>query len=231
MENQSPATKPPTGRTLPLWIDMRISQSLGFYLEDQSASDKSLIADRQTYNGYRVKVAISVAEKWFRRLNMEVWKAVDDAEPLPGSEIDNIRSQLEVALARIQKQVVDVSWITHRTIGNPAKIKSDVLSLLQPLTTEMNAAYALAQASSRAGSASSTADTEPLGILPANATSGARRDEQFAHDAAKRVRAGVGLAEALRQVAPNDATRLATSIEHGIRETYRLMYHLNGQPL
>ena len=70
-----------------------------------------------------------------------------------------------------------------------------------------------------------------LGCLPSNATAANRRDEPYAHAAAKLVRSGKGLAEAIRCVAPEDPTREKTSVESAIRRTFALMYARDGSPL
>ena len=66
------------------------------------------------------------------------------------------------------------------------------------------------------------------GKLPPNAKPADRRNEEFAHAAAELVRGGVGLADALRRVAPDDPSRDAPSVQHGIRRTFGLMYGADG---
>jgi hypothetical protein len=70
-----------------------------------------------------------------------------------------------------------------------------------------------------------------LGTLPANASAADRRDEPFAHEAAKLVRQGIGLAEALRRVAPSDPSRVPSSVERVIRATFDKMYDKRGEVL
>jgi hypothetical protein len=70
-----------------------------------------------------------------------------------------------------------------------------------------------------------------IGQLPPNAKPADRRNEAFAHDAARLVRSGTPLADALRMVAPSDPARQPSSIEHGIRHTFGLMYLPDGRPI
>lgn len=67
------------------------------------------------------------------------------------------------------------------------------------------------------------------GRLPANAKAADIRDEEYAHRAAELVRTGTKLADALRQVAPVDASREEISVQQGIRRTYGLMYDREGR--
>lgn len=76
-----------------------------------------------------------------------------------------------------------------------------------------------------------TGPTESLGRLPPSAKPADRRDEQYAHEAARLVRGGLKLSDALRQVAPSDPTRSDASIEHGIRRTFGLMYQSDGRAI
>lgn len=69
------------------------------------------------------------------------------------------------------------------------------------------------------------------GHLPPNASAANRRDEEAAHAAAKLVRSGKKLSEALRTVAPIDHTRAEKSVEHAIRRTFDLMYDARGNPV
>ena len=68
-------------------------------------------------------------------------------------------------------------------------------------------------------------------ILPTHAKSAHRRDEIYAHAAAKLMRDGIERAEAIRQVRPVDNTRENASIERAVRNALDLMYDKSGKPL
>lgn len=69
------------------------------------------------------------------------------------------------------------------------------------------------------------------GVLPPSAKAADRRDENYAHEAARLVRAGSKLSDALRQVAPTDLMRKDESIQAAIRRTFDLMYDRKGHAI
>ena len=74
-------------------------------------------------------------------------------------------------------------------------------------------------------------DAAEQGVLPPSAKASDRRDEGYAHEAARLVRAGKKLSDALRHVAPSDPTRKEESIQAAIRRTFDLMYDQKGRAI
>lgn len=118
-------------------------------------------------------------------------------------------------------------------VGQPIMIWREELQAW--LERKMAAFAALAEqaaASQRKDPAEPTGTEARRGTMPKNAKPSERRDEEYAHKAAELVRAGSGLAEAIRRVAPDRGAMFkSASVEQGIRNAYRLMYDKQGEPL
>ena len=82
-----------------------------------------------------------------------------------------------------------------------------------------------------AQAARATEQSDNIATLPPGSKPADRKNEPFAHEAAKLVRAGLGLAAALRQVRPHDPSRIDPSIDAGVRATFSKMYNRDGFPL
>lgn len=84
----------------------------------------------------------------------------------------------------------------------------------------------------REGLANVYAEPDPdLGRLPPNAKPADRRYAPFAHEAAALVRKGAQLSSAIRQVAKPMPPLADSSVEHGIRRTFVLMYSPDGRAI
>ena len=84
---------------------------------------------------------------------------------------------------------------------------------------------------SAASRTSSANEATARGRLPASAKPADRRYEPFAHEAAALVRGGAPLSVAIRQVARPMPPLAESSVEHGIRRAFGLMYGRDGRAI